>query len=386
MELIVVKDPAHVEEFLQLPLYIYKNDPNYIRPLDNDIESVFHKETNKFYEEENCIRWILRDSTGQTVGRIAAFINRYTAFTFDQPTGNVGFFECINNRDAAFLLFDAARKWLKSRDMQAMDGPVNLGSRERWWGLLVEGFHPPSYCCNYNLPVYQSFFEDYGFRVFFKQHTYLRNVMEKLNKVYYAVADRIFKNPDYEFKTVNVSRLDDFIEDFRTVYNTAWVNHEGIGEMTKEEADKTIRSMKPVIDEHIAWFAYHRGQPVGFFLSVPELNQLFVKYAKGKLTLPVKLRLLYNKLTGRCKTMYGLVFGVIPQHQKKGVEVAMIVSASNALLKSKAYEEVQMNWIGDFNPRMMHIAEQIGAKVYKTHHTYRYLFDREAEFKRHPLI
>jgi hypothetical protein len=156
--------------------------------------------------------------------------------------------------------------------------------------------------------------------------------------------------------------------------------------MTKEEADKTIRSMKPVIDEHIAWFAYHRGQPVGFFLSVPELNQLFVKYAKGKLTLPVKLRLLYNKLTGRCKTMYGLVFGVIPQHQKKGVEVAMIVSASNALLKSKAYEEVQMNWIGDFNPRMMHIAEQIGAKVYKTHHTYRYLFDREAEFKRHPLI
>lgn len=386
MELIVVKDPAHVNEFLQLPLYIYHNDPNYIRPLDVDIESVFHKETNKFYEEGNCIRWILKDSGGRTIGRIAAFINRYTAFTFDQPTGNIGFFECVNDRDAAFLLFDAARSWLKSKDMKAMDGPVNLGSRERWWGLLVEGFHPPSYCCNYNLPVYQSFFEDYGFKVFFKQHTYLRNVMEKLNKVYYAVADRIFKNSDYEFKTVSVSRLDDFIEDFRTVYNTAWVNHEGIGEMTIEEADKTIRSMKPVIDEDIAWFAYHKGQPIGFFLSIPELNQLFVKYAKGKLTLPVKLRLLYNKLTGKCKTMYGLVFGVVPQHQKKGVEVAMIVSASNALLKRGSYEEVQMNWIGDFNPRMMHIAEQIGAKIYKTHHTYRYLFDRQAEFKRHPLI
>ncbi|WP_407425770.1 hypothetical protein [Arcticibacter sp.] len=386
MELVVVKDPAHVKEFLQLPLYIYRNDPNYIRPLDNDVESVFHKETNKFYEEENCIRWILRDSRGQTIGRIAAFINPYTAFTFEQPTGNIGFFECINDRETAFLLFDAARNWLKSRNMRAMDGPVNLGSRERWWGLLVEGFHPPSYCCNYNLPIYQSFFEDYGFKVFFKQHTYLRNVMEKLNKVYYAVADRIFKNPDYEFKTVSISRLDSFIEDFRTVYNTAWVNHEGIGEMTKEEADRTIRSMKPVIDESIAWFAYHKGQPIGFFLSIPELNQLFVKYAKGKLTLPVKLRLLYNKLTGKCKTMYGLVFGVIPQHQRKGVEVAMIVSASNSLLNSGAYEEVQMNWIGDFNPRMMHIAEQIGAKIYKTHHTYRYLFDREAEFKRHPLI
>lgn len=386
MELIVVKDPVHVKEFLQLPLYIYRNDPNFIRPLDNDVESVFHRETNKFYEEDNCIRWILRDSAGKTIGRIAAFINRHTAYTFEQPTGNIGFFECINDRDAAFMLFDAAKDWLSSRNMQAMDGPVNLGSRERWWGLLVEGFHPPSYCCNYNLSVYQSFFEDYGFQVFFKQHTYLRNVMEKLNKAYYAVAERIFRNPDYEFKTVDISRLDKFIEDFRTVYNTAWVNHEGIGEMTREEADKTIRSMKPVIDENIAWFAYYKGEPIGFFLSIPELNQLFVKYAKGKLTLPVKLRLLYNKLTGKCKTMYGLVFGVVPQHQKKGVEVAMIVSASNALIKSGAYKEVQMNWIGDFNPRMMHIAEQIGAKIYKTHHTYRYLFDRTAEFKRHPLI
>ncbi len=84
--------------------------------------------------------------------------------------------------------------------------------------------------------------------------------------------------------------------------------------------------------------------------------------------------------------MYGLVFGIIPEHQKKGVEIAMIVSAANSLLKNKAYDDIQMNWIGDFNPRMMHVAEQIGARVYKTHHTYRYLFDRTLEFKRHPEI
>jgi len=82
------------------------------------------------------------------------------------------------------------------------------------------------------------------------------------------------------------------------------------------------------------------------------------------------------------------VFGVVPEHQRKGVEAAMIVSASK-LFQQKGqvpYTELQMNWIGDFNPKMMHVAEQIGAKVYKTHHTYRYLFDRNKEFKRHPEI
>ncbi|WP_069659328.1 hypothetical protein [Arcticibacter eurypsychrophilus] len=386
MKLIVVDSALLIQKFLQLPVNIYKNDKNYIRPLDEDIESIFHDKTNKFYKKDNCIRWILTDSSGKTIGRIAAFINELTAYNYDQPTGNIGFFECINDQKSAFILFDASRKWLLDKGMQAMDGPVNLGSREKWWGLLVDGFYPPSYCCNYNLPAYQSFFENYGFKVFFKQYTYLRSVMERLNKVYYAVAERIFRNPDYHFKTVDKAHLNTFIADFRTIYNNAWVNHEGIGEMTNQEADHLIRSLKPVMDEKIAWFAYYKNEPIGFFLSIPELNQLFVKYAKGKLSFTVKMHLLYNKWMGNCKTMYGLVFGVIPQHQKKGVEIAMIVAASESLLKRKVYEQVQMNWIGDFNPRMMHVAEQIGAKIYKTHYTYRFLFDRDAEFKRHPLI
>lgn len=386
MRLTEVDSQRLAREFLEIPGMIYRGDPQYIRPLDDDVASVFNKETNKYFEDDKCIRWILKDKSGNGVGRIAAFINPATAYTFDQPTGGIGFFECINNREAAFMLFDAAREWLQKHDMEAMDGPVNLGSRERWWGLLVDGFHPPCYCCNYNHPWYQKFFEDYGFKVFFKQYTYLRKVKEPLRKVYYDVAERIFRNPDYSFRNVEKRILDKYVQDFRTVYNKAWVNHEGVGEMTFDAAKKLIGSLAPVIDQRIAWFAYYKGEPVGFFLSIPELNELFVRYARGKLNLVSKLRLVVNKWLGKCRTMYGLVFGIIPEQQKKGVEIAMIVAAANALLENKAYDEVQMNWIGDFNPRMMHIAEQIGARVYKTHHTYRYLFDRAAEFKRHPEI
>lgn len=386
MKLFEVTDSKLAEEFLRVPLLLYKDDPNFIQPLNNDIENVFHRETNKYYEEGKCIRWILKNHSGTAIGRIAAFVNPTTAYQYEQPTGGIGFFECVNDKRAAFVLFDAACQWLKQHKMEAMDGPVNLGSRERWWGLLVDGFYPPCYCCNYNPSWYRQLFEEYGFQVFFKQYTYLRNVRDPLKKAYYKVADRVFSNQDYSFRNVEKKRLSAYVTDFRSVYNKAWVNHEGVGEMSPAEANNIIRSLSPVIDERIAWFAYYKDEPIGFFLCIPELNELFVKYAHGKLTLATKLRLVYNKITSQCRTMYGLIFGIVPEHQKKGIEIAMIVWAANSLLKNNAYDEVQMNWIGDFNPRMMHIADQIGGKIYKTHHTYRFLFDRTAEFKRHPEI
>jgi len=143
MKLTEVTQERHIREFLQLPLRIYQNDPNFIRPLDDDIEQVFDKERNEGFKTGNCIRWILQDEDNRTIGRIAAFYNNDPSVTNEQPTGGVGFFECINNQEAAFLLFETAKTWLQKQGMEAMDGPINFGPRDRWWGLLADGFYPP---------------------------------------------------------------------------------------------------------------------------------------------------------------------------------------------------------------------------------------------------
>ncbi|RRN76288.1 hypothetical protein EIM50_25455, partial [Pseudoxanthomonas sp. SGD-10] len=194
-------------------------------------------------------------------------------------------------------------------------------------------------------------------------------------------------NPDYTFEHMRKSNLPKYIEDFRTVYNKAWVKHAGVKEMSPAQAKVIMNQLKPVLDEKIIWYAYYKGECVGFYVNIPELNQLF-KYVNGKLDLIGKLKFLYHKWRGTNKTMYGIVFGIAPEHQKKGVEAAMIVEAARVILDKDqvSYTDFQMNWIGDFNPKMMNVAEQIGGKIYKTHHTYRYLFDRTKEFKRHPII
>jgi len=149
MQLTEVSDKRTAKEFLDVNVLVNKNDPNYIRPLDKDIDEVFDPEKNKAFRHGEAIRWILKDEDGKLIGRIAAFTNKkYKNKGDDVPVGGIGFFDCINDQNAADILFDVAKHWLMQRDIQAMDGPINFGERDRWWGLLVEGFEPPVYCLN----------------------------------------------------------------------------------------------------------------------------------------------------------------------------------------------------------------------------------------------
>jgi hypothetical protein len=167
MFILPVTDDITEKEFLFGTVYLYKNDPNWVRPLDKDIHDVFDKTKNKSFRFGKAERWILKDDTGKLLGRIAAFVNsKYKNIGDNSPTGGVGFFECINSQEAADLLFDNARHWLINNGMEAMDGPINFGERDRWWGLLTRGFYEPLYCMNYNPPYYVQLFENYGFRVF----------------------------------------------------------------------------------------------------------------------------------------------------------------------------------------------------------------------------
>ena len=132
MQIIPVTDHTTAQQFLQAATVIHKNDPSWIRPLDKDINEVFNKSKNKAFRFGEVIRWVLKDDTGKLIGRIAAFINKkYKNKGDDIPVGGIGFFECINDQDAADLLLDNAKHWLIQKGMEAMDGPINFGERDQ---------------------------------------------------------------------------------------------------------------------------------------------------------------------------------------------------------------------------------------------------------------
>lgn len=200
MDLIQVTNRQQEIEFLDVHYQINKGNPGWIRPLDKDIRTVFDPLQNKAFRHGEAIRWLLQTSSGKTIGRIAAFVNqRYRNKGDDVRVGGIGFFDYIDDQQAANSLFDGARQWLQERGMEAMDGPINFGERDKWWGLLVEGFESPLYTMNYNPPYYQQLFDTYGFKNFYNQLCWKMAVASEsaqLDPKFYKAHLTFADNPD----------------------------------------------------------------------------------------------------------------------------------------------------------------------------------------------
>jgi hypothetical protein len=280
--------------------------------------------------------------------------------------------------------------------MEAMDGPINFGERDRWWGLLVQGFDPPVYCLNYNYPYYQQLFETYGFKNYFNQICFGMKANVRVTQKFYDRHAACAKDPNFSSAHIKKDQLDKFAADFTIVYNKAWAGHGGLKQLEEKVVRKMFRSMKPVMDERINWFIYYKGEPIGIWINLPDLNQWF-KYLKGKFSLWHKLLFLWLKATKKNNKFTGLVFGIVPEFQGMGADSYLIIEGCKVIQKLKIengnyelgkpiYEDYEMQWIGEFNPKMVNVAETIAGNRSRILTTYRYLFDRTKEFKPHPVL
>ena len=386
-----VTTPRDVRAWIDFPKKgLYKEYPNWVCPLDTDIEKVFDPKHNELFDEGEAIRWVVRNAEGQIVGRIGAFYNREKASIEEQPTGGCGFFESIDDQEVANLLFDASRDWLKARGMEAMDGPNNFGQRRDWWGLLVKGFeYQPLYMNPYNPPYYQALFENYGFKNYFNQNSYDWAVGEsEASSRLQTRSERLLADPSYHVEPIDTKHMAEAAENFRTIYNKAWALFSGVKPMTAEEAQQMMKTILPIVDPRIIFFAYHNEEPIGFFITVPDLNRLIGKF-NGKFGLWQQLRLMWDlKVRKSCDRVFGIIFGITPDYQGKGVESAIMYRYLQFVQSpDNQYKNIELAWIGDFNPVMNRmIINYAGATCHKVHTTYRYLFDREKEFKRCPRL
>ncbi|MCW5912066.1 MAG: hypothetical protein KIT62_13410 [Cyclobacteriaceae bacterium] len=390
MNIVEVKSPKAERDFIRAHVHGNQPDPNWIRPLDKDILQVFDPLKNKTFRFGEACRWVLYDNH-KPVGRIAAFVNKKYKNKDDEfPVGGIGFFDSPDNLQAAFLLFDTAKAWLAEHGMQAMDGPINFGERDRWWGLLVHGFYEPLYGMNYNPPYYRQLFEAYGFGVFYNQYCWsipVAGVANQLQSKFYEAHDRFVIDPEFQARSLAhpAMDIDTCIRDFCTVYNKAWAIHEGNKEMNAEQASKIFKALKPILDPDLVWFVYHHTDSVAMWISIPDMNQI-IKHLNGKFNLLAQARFFYHKLKRTCDRFVGIIYGIVPEFQGSGVDYFMIVEAEKVIKAKGVYKETELLWQGDFNPKMLNISRNLGAEHCRTLITYRYIFDRSVPFKRHPII
>jgi hypothetical protein len=389
MQIVEVITKEDKKEFLNFPKWLYKDDLSWVCQLDSGIESVFDPVKNITFKHGEAIRWILKNGEGITIGRLAAFIDLVRSDANRQPTGGIGYFEVTENKEAAFALFDTAKGWLKARGMEAMDGPINFGENDNNWGLLVDGFMQQGFGMPYHKRYYRAFFEEYGFKNYFEQYSYHRDVRGADKKIVQfperimKIAGWLSKRPGYSFEHFEIRNRDKYIKDIVEIYNSTWsVFKEDFTPLDPEFLDESVKKARVIIDEELIWFAYFNDKPIAFFVLFPDLNQI-LKHMNGNLNLWNLIRFVYYKLTHEMTRMRAIVGGVHPSHQNSGVESAIFLNLYNVFKRKPWFKELELSWVGDFNLKMIAIYEALGAHKAKTHITYRYLINDKLPFIRY---
>ncbi len=383
MHLVEVKTAIDVKRFINFPVSLYRNEKCWIRPLDSDIKAVFDPELNSSFKTGSCICWLAIQNK-KVVGRMAAFVTRKTTIKgMNKTMGGIGFFECINDQKVADLMFDAGREWLGQQGCTYMDGPVNFGNRDKWWGLLTKGYEmEPNYQFNYNFPYYKKLFENYGFKIYYEHYTFIRDLDMPVHEKLIRKAEIVHERGNYEVQKLDRRRIREQTRHIVEVYNRAWVKHEGVTPITEEQGHQIMSRVKPILDEELIYIAYYKSEPVGMYFNIPDVNQ-FIKHLNGKINLLGKIKFAWYKWQKKNRKILGFLFGIVPEHQGKGVDGLMIEAMYNTGLRLQPkYRTIEISGIGDFNRKMIIVVKQVGGEIKKVHSTYRYLFDRSAEFKR----
>lgn len=379
-QIIEVTDRQSWRLFHQVPLRIYANHPVWIAPLESDIEKIFTPETNKAFQHGEARCFVLLDKQGAPAGRIAAFLDHERNAQQDFPTGSIGFFECTEDQDTAFALFARAEAYLQAKGVQAIDGPVNFGERDKFWGLLVKGFeHPPLYQENYHPPYYRAFFEAWGFRPFEQVLTLKGEIADIPADRFHALAQRVRQRYGLKTSYIDKNRLEKYAQDFAQVYNKAFKHFPYFKPLAGKQILQIFKQAKLIMDPRLVCFVYDGEQPVGFCGLLPEVNPFF-KHANGKLNLWTMPGFLWRFKTMRPQMVKGVAFGIHPDFQRKGIFPLMVDFLHTPHVLNR-YSHIVLATIRGHNKVMIDTCAKLGVKPDRVHLAFRKMLDETLPFE-----
>jgi len=362
----IVTTDDEKKKFLEFPYTHYKNDPHFVPPLRMDQKKLIDTNANPYYQNAESV-FFIAEYEGEIAGRISATVDRRFNKEHHTKTGHFGFFECIDHQPTADLLFRVAEDWLRDRGMDKVLGPASPGMMDVI-GILSEGFdRDPFILMPYNKPYYPKLIEQYNYEkgmgllaFMISQEDVSEERMERAKKLVHK------RNPGLSFRSVNMKKIKEEVEIVRHIYNQAWKSNWGFLPLTKEELQATAKDFKMILDPHVAHIAEIDGRPVGFSISLPNLNVLF-KTMNGNLFPFGIFKILFGRK--KIRELRTVLMGVLPEYQGKGID-ALLNQRTIEMGKIYGYDRSEMSWILESNKDMIRVAERMGARVDKRYNMY----------------
>lgn len=352
-----------LKRFVDVAWHVNAADPHWVPPLRMALNAVLDRRKHPFHRHAE-VAYFLAEREGRAVGRIAAIVNhRHNEFHGDR-VGFFGFFEAEDDTSVARALVEAAAAWLRERGMDRMRGPMNFSTNEEAAspGVLVEGFDTsPSVMMTHNPPYYERLLEDAGLTREKDLLAYLIETHEPPERLVRG-AEAMLKRAGVTVRTLDIRRFRQEVNLIKEVYNSAWSLNWGFVPMTDAEFEFIARDLKPVVDPHLCLIAEADGRPVGFSLTLPDLNQALRKLPNGRL-LPLGI---FRFLRERRRIRHARVMtlGFTPEYRHRGLGAALYV---RTFLEggARGFRSAEASWMLEDNWEIRRAMERVGARAYK---------------------
>jgi len=379
MVLVEVSDVTTRKAFSALPRELHQAEADYIPVPDQMVDRIFDARHNQKAAIFRNKRWLLQDH-GKFIGRIAAF--EHPKLPEGERGGGIGFFESVDDEAAAAMLFRQAEDWLQEVGCDFVDGPINFGENDQYWGLLVEGFESPSFGMNWNPAYYEGFFLKFGYQFYYEQRTNHLLLSAGLPDRFTKIAAWITQKGRFSLEHFQSNQVTKYTDAIVHVFNHAWREFDNFSPMRPEAARNDFKRLKPILRDDLVWFAFAEKEAAAFLVMVPDVNELFAMN-KSRFDWWGKMQFWFHLRTHKFKRLKIIAMGVHAKYQGLGLESALIIEAHKKVLKKYPHiQEVELAWVGGFNEKMLAVQKAAGASLLRKHITYRKYFNATAEVKK----
>ncbi len=361
---------GRLDDFLGVVAHIYRDDPNYIRPLDYELRERLHPRKNPFFDHgEGTIFCAYRN--GWCLGRITAQIDHEHLARHRDGAGFFGFLDSVNDEEVVRALLSRAETWLRARGLATIRGPLSLNVNEEL-GCLVEGFETPPYVMMPHHRRYQGeLIERAGYakaKDFFAWKYVVGDPNERVKRAHEAIKAM----PEVTARGVSLKGLQKDVELFVDVFNDAWGENWGFVPFTPREVRKMADTFRLLLMPEITSIVSIDGEPAAVALAIPNLNEL-VRDFDGKL-FPVGLPKLVWRLKVEGPRSARLIFLGIRKkwrnNRKYAGLSAFMYAEMNEGGRKLGIREGELGWTLEDNGRVNAGIQLMGAKIYKRYRVY----------------
>ncbi|MGA9117812.1 MAG: hypothetical protein WB699_00470 [Bacteroidota bacterium] len=360
-----VHSRADERAFIRLQYAMYKDYPFWVPPLLMDRKKLIDRKNNPFYQHAR-MEMFLAERNGTLVGRIAGIVNDNHIREHKENIGFFGFFECINDQSVANALFDAAIAWLKGQKVTGVRGPASPSVNDEY-GLLIEGFdRTPTILMPYNPPYYATLIEKYGFAKVKDLYAYEVNRDDVMTERLVRVSEALKKRDGFTFRSLNMKEFDKEVEVIHELYTRGWERNWGEVPLTDAEFNYMAKDLKAIVNPELVVIAELNGKPIGFGMSLPDLNEI-LQFNKSGMLLPALVRMLLFKK--RIRSIRIIILGVMPEYLTTGVGAVLFYETAVRAVANR-YPYGEASWVLEDNLMMNRGAKLLNGKLTKRYRLY----------------